>query len=75
MVIFVEIPIFPKIMVKNGGVRRVRNFRPISKSFQNIIFKNIALCSQSFVFIVLLVEEQYGALSDFQKLQPPFFFL
>jgi hypothetical protein len=56
------------------GVRRVRNFRSMSKFSKKIIFRCIALCSQSFVFIVLLVQEQYGPLFDFQKWCQPFLF-
>ena len=74
MVIFVEIPIFSKIMVKNGGSVGSEIYGRCQTIFKKIIFRYIALCSQSFVFIVLLVEEQYGTLFDFQKWHPPFFF-
>ncbi len=54
-----------------GGPKFPADVKKISKK---IIFRYIALCSQGFVFIVLLVEEQYGPLFDFQKWHPPFFF-
>ena len=74
MVIFVKITIFSKIIVKNGGFVGSEISSQCQKIFKKIIFSYIVLCSQSFVCIVFLVEQQYGALFDFQKWHPPFFF-
>ena len=74
MVIFVKITIFSKIIVKNGGFVGSEISSQCQNIFKKIIFSYIALWSQSFVCIVFLVEQQYGALFDFQKWHPPFFF-